>query len=1435
MNSARRIAEDDPFPEAQANGFLIGLIGEMYELMGDSGQSERLLLKYKDMLAETYADDHIAMADVYLILSVFYSKVGMYQQAIDFAGKTLVVRINQLGVFHPCTADAHFNLGLLYRLSGNITDARRELHICRGIRKEIFGLYSLEVAKVDITSAQSEKMVHQYDIAFLLFNESYQIRRRKLGKGDRDTVQSRSCMNSVRTKLGDVMYSYDELKDAIETINTVGEESLLNIADWPKITKRAEKRGYLFETEISRSLNGNPTALHALLHFFQGGGDTTLDDVPYDPIGFSITQSTHEEPDAEDAEWMTDIDPDSPRHVPDDVSDFSDLTGEGGDQSDIESPKSPRDSVNAAFELESDTPSPRNLVEDPVNDEEDAEKEEEVSPNPFGTFPGQQQPPMGMAPWMNQGPPPGMKMNLDQSNMGGGMTLSQHAAGLRSGGVGDGPVGVFSIPCVEMAVQVIPSLAFPTAISEKILHMADQKAVTVRQYTETFPQHFHAIQAIARFANTMRPRALQNASGVSSYTADELRKAMSRTVKITTLPAAAREELLKTVRGKGSITPKDVLQCASSCPHEMLELLMLVKSGGMEPPDDVPVSEDILEIDPSLASSTPYEVDPMAEEKKKSETKASTGWTVVLLPSFDGRSTNPFFYHKDHGYIPAIDQGDGKFIVDTNAARGRGINDKVVPPGLALGVGEEEKEEEEVVSRSRPTSGRGSLNMLAPGGARPDDLWMLVSPLLLAMGSFPFFYRQHKLEHGKETTAPLAAKKMGSSLPPSAKKGGPPLPPAMGKKKGGPPLPPPAPGAKGGPPPPPPMPGGKGGPPPPPPMPGGKMAPPPLPGMKRKGMGLSKPKGPRMKQIHMEAMQSTEGTIFAWDDEGDDDDDTMSVANIFADYKDEFMIQPSKKKSSKPVGAKAVMLIDGKKSQNMNIMLAQFGKRPLTDVAGDVHNLNSDNLGISAVNALLNFIPEREEIANVKSFVTKDPNAKLGKAEKYILAFADVTRLGPRLQAMATRLTFDESFEELDEDATIVLEASNEVKDSVNLRKMMRVILMLGNELNKTAGRGEMRGFRIATLMKLKQTKTNTGISALEYLVGHLLDRMPELLEVSEEFHHMTDAARKNLGVMLANFTKFKRAVENIGNMITACENDGDTTFRTQMGDFFEASSRRIQALQEKFDELNEAYRTVCEYLGENSATLGPEELFGTLHNFFESLKSTHKSIVELRERKKKAAQRDKERAERKGRSGGGLESPEKRGGGGGGGPSDDMKDELAQMMNRGNLKKVNRGVTPRGTKIPQPSRPDSGEPPPPPPTSSSSPKIDEEDEEPPPPPPKKKNRRVAKPSKLTRGSLEKAPSKRPPSADDIVGQQKMSSQVSRRSLPSDMPPIKTPTSRNNTPKATKAPKSANQRSFTTGNRSSFSESDASGDSGTRKGEKGGGSSRSRQRRVERR
>lgn len=62
-------------------------------------------------------------------LSTMKLKENKLEEAVEYGGRALLIRVNCFGVMHAKTAESHFNMGIMYKMLGEFDKARREISI----------------------------------------------------------------------------------------------------------------------------------------------------------------------------------------------------------------------------------------------------------------------------------------------------------------------------------------------------------------------------------------------------------------------------------------------------------------------------------------------------------------------------------------------------------------------------------------------------------------------------------------------------------------------------------------------------------------------------------------------------------------------------------------------------------------------------------------------------------------------------------------------------------------------------------------------------------------------------------------------------------------------------------------------------------------------------------------------------------------------------------------------------------------------------------------------------------------------------------------------------------------------------------------------------------------------------------------------------------
>uniref|UniRef100_UPI0037E7FBFF FH2 domain-containing protein 1-like n=1 Tax=Semicossyphus pulcher TaxID=241346 RepID=UPI0037E7FBFF len=410
-------------------------------------------------------------------------------------------------------------------------------------------------------------------------------------------------------------------------------------------------------------------------------------------------------------------------------------------------------------------------------------------------------------------------------------------------------------------------------------------------------------------------------------------------------------------------------------------------------------------------------------------------------------------------------------------------------------------------------------------------------------------------------------------------------------QQGGPPAPPPPP-----PPPPPPLP-------PPPPPPPGLPAPPGLPpSLHGPGLfGKGGRRSSRMRNFNWETLpkHSVIGKHNIWtadQADGEYELDTDHMEELFS-RKQEQQIKALNRQSlrGQPIasGGEMVSVLSSKRSMNIGIFLKQF-KRPVQDMIEDIKSGRGLSFGSGKLRELCKLMPDDGEVKQLVAF--KGNSSALPEADLFMLNLVKIASYKERLSSLVLKEEFFPLMDEMKEFIGTLTAAGTELLESDHLHSVIRLVLKTGNYMNAGGYAGSAIGFRMASLLKLADTKANKpGMNLMHYVVMQAQKADLALLKFPEQLQHIEAAARLNKGEIEAEFEKQLKKVKK-ATADTLKQED----LKAQMEDFLKEAEVFLAEIESDLQELQSVSDSVAEYFCEDPNKFKLEDCCSVFNSFCE-------------------------------------------------------------------------------------------------------------------------------------------------------------------------------------------------------------------------------------------
>ncbi|KAM6308076.1 formin-like protein 3 [Podargus strigoides] len=407
------------------------------------------------------------------------------------------------------------------------------------------------------------------------------------------------------------------------------------------------------------------------------------------------------------------------------------------------------------------------------------------------------------------------------------------------------------------------------------------------------------------------------------------------------------------------------------------------------------------------------------------------------------------------------------------------------------------------------------------------------------------------------------------------------------------------------PPPPPPLP------PPAPPLPGKCPPAPPLPGASPSialtvGLSAIRIKKPiktkfRLPVFNWTALKPTQisGTVFGeLDDERVLEDlDLERFEELFKTKAQGSAPEPgcARSRGAQKVTPK-VSLLEANRAKNLAITLRKAG-RSAEEICRAIHAFDLATVPVDFVECLMRFVPTEAEARALRQYEReRKALEELADEDRFMLHFSKVERLPQRMAIMAFLGNFAENLQMLTPQLNAIIAASASVKSSQKLKRMLEIILALGNYMNSSK-RGAVYGFKLQSLDLLLDTKsTDRKMTLLHFIALTVREKYPELATFWQELHFVEKAAAVSLENVLLDVKELGRGMELLRR---ECALHDSGVLRSFLG----GSEGQLERLQRDARTAEDAYTTVVRYFGESPKTTPPSVFFPVFVRFIRSYK----------------------------------------------------------------------------------------------------------------------------------------------------------------------------------------------------------------------------------------
>lgn len=414
--------------------------------------------------------------------------------------------------------------------------------------------------------------------------------------------------------------------------------------------------------------------------------------------------------------------------------------------------------------------------------------------------------------------------------------------------------------------------------------------------------------------------------------------------------------------------------------------------------------------------------------------------------------------------------------------------------------------------------------------------------------------------------------------------------------------------------------------------------------VRQRSVEIPKPSAP-LKSFNWAKLPETKvaGTVWADIDEGKmySSIDLEAVDKLFCAYQNQ---KPTNGTTAANDGSsedlrktgnnksKVLSVIDGRRAQNCTILLSKL-KMSDEEIARVILDMDTkDILPLDMVEQLLKFTPGPDEAALLEEH-SFDLDS-LARADRFLYEISKIAHYDQRLRSLVYKKKFITWTGEVEGRTKIVMEASREVARSRRLRKLLELVLALGNYMNKGA-RGNAWGFRLSSLNRLTDTKSSSvrGITLLHYIVDMADKKFKDILLLEEDLPHVRGASKVSLAELEKDMSQLRNNLKEVEREIEFQRVQpavpGDM-FLPVMKEFLTTATCKFSELEDLFQDMKTRFDRAVRLFGEDNSTIQPDDFFAIFDSFLTALYEARQDNSAVKKRREEEEKRTRQEVELK-------------------------------------------------------------------------------------------------------------------------------------------------------------------------------------------------------------
>eukprot|EP00754_Rhynchopus_humris_P011669 Rhum_TRINITY_DN14246_c11_g1::Rhum_TRINITY_DN14246_c11_g1_i1::g.75780::m.75780 len=275
--------------------------------------------------------------------------------------------------------------------------------------------------------------------------------------------------------------------------------------------------------------------------------------------------------------------------------------------------------------------------------------------------------------------------------------------------------------------------------------------------------------------------------------------------------------------------------------------------------------------------------------------------------------------------------------------------------------------------------------------------------------------------------------------------------------------------------------------------------------------------------------------------------------------------------------------------------------------------------------------PDESEQRLVRD-LTPEMLARENNVVRFFHMIANTPGFQTRLEAWKAQLEFADRRLQIMEKVSLFDNFCQSVKESKKFAKSLKIIVVLGNNLNNLDESRGAKGMRVEDLLQMTNVKTQMKATFLDWTVSYLHKVDPELSEFTEDLRLVDEASRVDLAALEGDVRELQSGMKTVEGVLK--DQQSDERVREVMGQHHDFAEPLLRELEKRYAVMKETVVELMRYMGEgsNAKLSKATEWLSGLADFLNQYRQSHEKMmkkVAKKEEKQKSPQPKKQHSQK--------------------------------------------------------------------------------------------------------------------------------------------------------------------------------------------------------------